>query len=161
MRLDFVDTTAAHIYQIISDPSEVTAAEIRNAQTTPWKLIRDLRALLPKSRVVTLLADGEPVFIFGHTAGAAQGRRMTWFAATQKYFDLGARGVRVARKYLQLVKSTWPNTAFDSYSYSAHADCERWFRLLGFVRFWPHNIPPHCRVFTYRTSEIDDSRRVS
>src|SRR5258706_378797 len=83
----------------------------------------------------------------GHRPGVVTGKRTTWFAAKQKYFDLGASGVLVARNYLRLVKTTWPKTTFESYSFSDHPQCERWFSLLGFGRAWPYDIPKNCRVF--------------
>jgi hypothetical protein len=151
MNLRFSETTAAHIYAIVSDPSEVTAGEILRSGSTKWNLIRDLCQILPDSKAVTLFADDEPIFVFGHVRSDAKHHRLTWFAAKQRYYALGARGVLAARKYLKTVKAAWPKTTFDSYSFSDHPGCERWFKLLGFERTWPIDIPANCRVFSFST----------
>jgi hypothetical protein len=161
-RLDFAETTSTHIYEIVSDASEVTKREIHNCGTTAWQLIRDLRNSLSSSKAVTLLADGEPVFVFGHSPGTIHKSRMTWFVAKQRYFELGVRGVLAARRYLKTVKNCYPGVTFESYSYSDHKDVQRWFELLGFARQWPFSVPANCRVFHLTAAaKKDDLPRVS
>lgn len=57
----------------------------------------------------------------------------SWFAGTQRMFDLGATGILATRRCVKEAMTRFPGRALESVSFSKHPEAPRWFRALGYV----------------------------
>ena len=120
-------------YEIMRDPSFLTAAELGGMGLTPWQALKCVREWLDPRTSDALYENGRPVALFGHNAHKHFPKvRLTWFICRQRFWELGPRGVILCRKYLQSQQVRWPGTTFQSFSRSSHPDVARWFTLLGY-----------------------------
>ncbi len=100
---------------------------------TWWDALKMVKDFLALGTATVLDIDGEPAAIFGHLPHTQhQNARVTWFLATNAYFELGARGVIMARRYLDQLQNVYPGETFYSLTNSDHPDVNRWFNLLGY-----------------------------
>lgn len=122
------------LYLITRNLSDISRSELAaHPHSTTWDVLKSVAPMLDEGRTVVWLENDVPIMVFGHTKHPlAAPDRVTWFVATQRYFDLGARGVRFARGYLQRMQRDWPRTVFWTYSGSKHPAMKRWFKLLGY-----------------------------
>ena len=133
------EALVSDILTIAAAPSEQTESELRKMGLTPWQATKWFREWIAKGDAVTVVDGETPIAVFGHIKhGDNKDRRLTWFLAAPAYFNLGMRGIRTTRKYLDSVMSWWPGVVFESHSGSDHSATARWFSLLGY-RFERHN----------------------
>ncbi len=124
-----------HLADVYEDLSEVTRGEIRASNELPFNLLHKMRQHLFRvgavSRAVSV--GGETLFILSHEPHPyLRNNRVTSFIASQAFFDMGAAGVRLGRRYLATLRRDWPGVTFESHTKSPHPDAARWFTLLGF-----------------------------
>lgn len=124
-----------HLNEVYEDLSAVTRGEVRASNELPFNLIHRMRAHLFRVGAVSSAVSigGETLFILSHEPHPyARNTRMTSFIASQAFFDMGAAGVRLGRRYLETLQRDWPGITFESHTKSPHPDAARWFTLLGF-----------------------------
>jgi hypothetical protein len=82
------------------------------------------------SRVFCIRDELGPLFVFGFGAWKP-GEWCTSFGGTQRYFDMGAAGVRLLRRFVRKLMADHPGGIFISRTRSTHPQVVRWYRLLG------------------------------
>lgn len=125
--------TLVDVYTLAQDLSEISKGELTAMFGSNWwealKLVKDFLKAGPAD---VLVADGKPVCALGHMPHSGmENTRITWFLASQAYFDMGARGVVYGRNYMKKLQRDYPGTVFYSYTRSPHSEVGRWFRACG------------------------------
>ncbi|WP_137389146.1 hypothetical protein [Rhodoligotrophos defluvii] len=141
--------TLADVAAVLNNCSEITAQEMEEIGISGWKML----ALLRKNGLDHAEAafDGRgPLYIFNHSRTRISTVRSTTFLATKRYFDLGPRGVFVARQHLANITRDWPGVIFESRTLSRHKDVARWFKALGFS---PMPGVSNPSLFVYQNSQ--------
>ena len=124
---------APHLAQLIIGLSDVTRAEAQELGLNEWQVAHELRAAVRRGAGDAVSDKGGLLFALAHEPHPIEaGVRVTSFAATQRYFHMGASGVRLGRKYIALLQERRPGTTFEAHTFSLHPAAGRWFRLLGF-----------------------------
>lgn len=97
-----------------------------------------------------------PLFVFG-IGLASPGVWRTSFAATQRYFDMGAAGVLALRRFVRRIMAEHEGDVFTCRTTSPHPDVARWYRLLGAKDAWTaewrigvEDVRDNGRVSTFR-----------
>lgn len=123
------------VYDITQSLSDISRQELSShPHSTSWDVMKAVMPMLKAGPAIAWCEDGKPLMIFGHTVHPlAAPDRITWFMATQRYFELGPRGVRFGRGLLKRLQRDWPRTRFWTYSGSKHPAMHRWFKLLGYA----------------------------
>lgn len=118
-----------HVRWVFEQMSDVSRAEFDGLPMADWREFAINH--LGKGEGWTYLDPLEgPLFLFG-LIPQPKGFR-TWFVSAQRYFDLGAKGVRATRHILQGFRDQHPAAEFECCTRSRHPDADRWLRLLGF-----------------------------
>lgn len=121
------------IADVLANASDITREELHTVGVQPWAVLKLLREQ-GLDNTETAFDEHGPLYIFRHRKMAIGRERETTFLATQRYFDMGARGVLFARRHLSNIERFWPGTMFVANTYSSHPDVARWFSLLGFFQ---------------------------
>jgi hypothetical protein len=132
MKVEYRTTVIGDVYAILERLSDTNDAELANAGHTRWSALKEAHVWLKSGEAETMFVDDDPVAVLGHFKHEAPGARVTWFIATQRFWELGFTGVRLARKYLTSLQARYPGVVFYSYPQSGHKDTARWFTLLGY-----------------------------
>ncbi len=133
MNLVLRTATLADIYELGLHLSEISKAELTELfGSNWWEALRNVKEFLAAGPADVLLADGKPICALGHMPhNVYEGARVTWFIASQAYFDMGPRGVVYGRNYMKRLQREYPGTVFYSYTRSPHPEVGRWFRACG------------------------------
>lgn len=121
----------ADILAILSNPSEVTTAELRANGFDPSAAIGYIQGALERGEAWTFLEDDVPVCILG-LAKVGEDRFNTWFICTQRFFDLGTATLFPARRTMNEIRRRYPAADIHSYTWSPKSSVQRWFEILGF-----------------------------
>lgn len=132
MRLRTRPATIGDAVSVLSRMSDVTKAEMQalgrgafDTLVAAKTYIRDGDAVCAHTR--------QPLFVLGLVPHAmVPNLKLTWFIATQEWFDLGAKGVLLGRKIMRDLAARHPGAIIQSVSLSPHPDAPRWFALHGF-----------------------------
>lgn len=133
MSWDLGEATEAEVDEIMRTPSAITASEVENAGVTFAHALRTLKGFMRQGSADVLFLAGSPAALLGHMPHPfTPERRMFWFIASQAFFDLGLKGVRYTKGYLDRLRKEQPGVAFESFTYSTHPATGRWFQVIGF-----------------------------
>jgi hypothetical protein len=145
------------VHDIMPRLSHVNKVELFTDGSTPWQVIAMAREFLSKGTADAVFLGDELIAIFGHTPHQSEnGVRVTWFLATERFWELGVRGVVYARKYLSRLRREYPTTPFVSYSDSPHPAVDRWFSLLGYRQIYAPYL--RCKAFRFEPPSQDALR---
>jgi hypothetical protein len=115
------NASTADIREVFANLSAVSRAEMMREEGEP-----DFQV----SHVFCVRDELGPLFVFGF--GAWQpGTWRTSFGGTQRYFDMGAAGVRLMQRFVRKLMADHPGDVFISRTRSTHPEVVRWYRLLG------------------------------
>lgn len=121
-----------HIQYILDNLSAQNLDEFNMVGMTKEGAFRLFQDFMKKGEAETGLIDGEPIVAMGVFRGSDGLRNFSWFVATDKYWKLGAAGVRFGRKYLLAKREQYD--PLWTVSCSPRQDVDRWFRLLGYEK---------------------------
>jgi hypothetical protein len=124
-----------HLVEVFENLSDVTRNELRAGNRLPFNLMHEMRQRLFAVGVVSKAVSlgGETLFILAHEPHPyLKNTRVMTSAYAQSYFDMGAAGVRLGRRYLKTLQRDWPGVTFLSATRSPHPHVARWLTLLGF-----------------------------
>lgn len=134
-------TTPRHLFHVWAHLSAQNAAEFAVLGLSLLESLAQAGDWMEEHGAVTAWLDGVPAFVLGMVNG------VTWFAATQDYFDSGLRGLRESRRFVKdFVAEHGPLTTI---SFAPNQEAERWFKFLGFVKI---SEDPPMRVYRLDTS---------
>lgn len=139
----------AHLARLFEEISDVSRAEADALRLTPWAIAHELRGAIARGAGDAVSDAGGLLFVLAHEPHATEpGVRVTSFAATRRYFGMGASSIRIGWRYLANLRRRHPGIAFEAHTFSPHPDVDRWFTVLGFERLAPgmyrlSTIAPH------------------
>lgn len=129
---------ASHVARLITDLSDVSRAEADTLGFTAWQVGHELRAAVCRGAGDAVSDEGGLLFLMAHEPHPVEpGVRVTTFAATRRYFGMGASSIRLGWRYLANLRKRYPATAFEAHTFSPHPDVDRWFTALGFEKLAP------------------------
>lgn len=131
------------IKYIIANLSKQTRAELEDSSLTTTQATQMARDFMRKGGGFVLRDDDDnPMVLFGYQA--YDGYFSMWTLATQAFFDMGARGIRMSRKYFRSLRATQPILVVTKAKDQA---IPRWLKLCGFD--FSRNLGS-AKVFTLR-----------
>lgn len=139
--------TLADLHAVVSDLSDVSAAEIMENGQTWWDALKLARQLMEKGPAEALMWDGEVVAIGGHMGVERDPyTRHIWFLCREVFSQRAVRSTMLAKKYLEWLQALWPGVTFESFTRSQHHHCIRWHSLLGYEFLGDVNGRAHFRL---------------
>jgi hypothetical protein len=132
--MDLYRTAMSDVAQVLNQISDVSLVEYQAAGFDSWNATAHIRRLRnkPGGEAFTAFDDkGRPLYIFGSYRGIIKTQRATFFAGTQRFFDLGGGTVREMRKLLRWMQERHPGITFISHTASPHPMVKRWYTLIG------------------------------
>jgi hypothetical protein len=157
MKILLRKATISDVHNIMPHLSYVNRAELFVDGSTAWDMIGIARGFLKNGTADAVFLGDELIAIFGHCPNESErGVRTTWFLATERFWELGVRGVVYARKYLSRLRREYPTTPFVSYSDSPHPAVNRWFSLLGYRQLYAPYL--RCKAFRLEPPSQDALR---
>lgn len=129
---------ASHVAQLVGALSDVSAAEAHELGYSNWQVAHELRAAVVRGAGDAVSDARGLLFVMAHEPHPTEPAvRVTTFAATQRYFGMGASGVRLGGRYLANLRKRYPGVTFEAHTFSPHPEVDRWFTVLGFEKLAP------------------------
>lgn len=120
-------TTFGDILYVLKHLSEQSKVDTQNH--SEWATLKRAWQWNKDWSAVTAWIDGKPAFIFG-VMGVEE--KLTWFLATDAYWQSGAKGMLASRRILKAAKKK--HGPLFAVTLSQREDVDRWFKLLGFQK---------------------------
>ena len=145
-----------HLVEVFEDLSDVTRNELLACGRLPFNLMGEMRQTLFRAGAVSraVSTGGDTLFIISHEPHPTdEHARVMSSAYAQAYFDMGASGVRLGRRFLKAMQREWSGVTFISATRSPHPDTARWLTLLGFE-------PVTKDVYRLPPTNVDKTQRL-
>lgn len=127
MKASIRSATPDDVSRVFATISKQSRDEIRANGTDIADVEAGYRAAAAEGSAYASVADGELLTVFGFSKH--EDSYGMWSVGTERFFALGAPGVRETRRFFQQINLNAPLSVVTT---SPHPDVERWLRLLGF-----------------------------
>jgi len=132
MRLRSRPAQLGDAISVLTRCSDITKAELQQLGHSPFGALVLAKDYL-KTGDAICVHNRQPLFVLGLVPHPMVPRlKLTWFMATQEWFDLGAKGIRLGRRYMRQLADRHPGQIIQSLSLLTDRKTARWFRAHGF-----------------------------
>lgn len=129
--LEIVPATHAHVDAVLARAWQAGRDEMAAAGVGLDEWREQMHARVGSRFSFAVLLEGAPVACMGGLP-VGEARFGAWFAATDDFARIGARGTLAIRRFLAERMAENPGAALDMHTLSADPRAETWFKLLGF-----------------------------
>lgn len=132
MKIERRTAEVADILAIFDAPWAVTADELTRFGPIPEEIKSALCAAIRPLNLEVWDLDGKLGWLTGHSLQPLDQKVYMLFLGGAIGDNMGAAVVRAGRHVVAYVRSLYPGMPLVCKTYSAHPECARWYRLLGF-----------------------------
>lgn len=132
MKIEHRIAEVADIAAIFAAPWAVTADELTRFGATPDEIKSALCGAIRPLHIEAWELDGKLGWLTGHSLQPLDLKVYMLFLGGAIGDSMGASVVRAGRRVVAYVRSLYPGMPLVCKTYSAHPECARWYRLLGF-----------------------------